>query len=326
LNSTGHVSALLALHESARSVALDGFQSQALDRLAAVLPFDTAMWGLVADATAEGDAHICSIHLHGIDPSMMADSERVKDSDFIGTAATAALGQTRNFRTRDPRWSEPRHVPGVRHALKWGMENVLCTAVLEPRSGLKSFISLFRDREDHRFTEDERLLMQAWMPHLAAAFLTNRAWHVARLEADVTRAPQAAALADKAGALHDANEAFRRLLQLEWPQWREGTLPPPLRSLFAQSECARYDGQRINCQWASVGDVVLLRARRRGPVDNLTPRERAIARQFSRGLKSKEIARLTGLAPTTVRTHLSAVYRKLGVSHKQALARVLSEG
>ena len=60
-------------------------------------------------------------------------------------------------------------------------------------------------------------------------------------------------------------------------------------------------------------------------LDELTPREWAIARHFSSGLNHKEIARLTGIAPTTVRTHLAAAYRKLGVSRKQELATLLSK-
>ena len=69
----------------------------------------------------------------------------------------------------------------------------------------------------------------------------------------------------------------------------------------------------------------MLHLRRRSVLDDLTPREQSIARQFSSGLNNKEIARLAGIAPTTVRTHLATVYRKLGVSRKQSLAALLAE-
>ncbi|HRC87751.1 MAG TPA: response regulator transcription factor [Thermoanaerobaculia bacterium] len=48
------------------------------------------------------------------------------------------------------------------------------------------------------------------------------------------------------------------------------------------------------------------------PEEVLTPREQAISRLVGQGLHNKEIARRLGVSVTTVRTHLSNVYSKLG--------------
>ena len=57
--------------------------------------------------------------------------------------------------------------------------------------------------------------------------------------------------------------------------------------------------------------------------DALSPRELEIARAYARGASYREIAERLLIAPTTVRTHLSTIYRKLGVSSKIELLRTL---
>jgi DNA-binding NarL/FixJ family response regulator len=52
----------------------------------------------------------------------------------------------------------------------------------------------------------------------------------------------------------------------------------------------------------------------------LTPRERDVVRLVGRGLPNKEIADCLGVSVTTVRTHLSSVYGKLGRGSRVELA------
>ena len=55
------VAILLALHECAHTAALKVFQEQALELLHALIQFDSAVWGLGANASESG-AYINSIH------------------------------------------------------------------------------------------------------------------------------------------------------------------------------------------------------------------------------------------------------------------------
>lgn len=57
--------------------------------------------------------------------------------------------------------------------------------------------------------------------------------------------------------------------------------------------------------------------------DALTRRETEIARAYADGDTYQRIAARLGIAPSTVRTHLATIYRKLGVSSKLDLLRVL---
>ena len=56
----------------------------------------------------------------------------------------------------------------------------------------------------------------------------------------------------------------------------------------------------------------------------LSPRELEIAQAYAGGQNYLEIAQHLGLAPSTVRTHLAAIYRKMGVSSKLDLRDVLA--
>ncbi|UVC16973.1 LuxR C-terminal-related transcriptional regulator [Mesorhizobium onobrychidis] len=55
-------------------------------------------------------------------------------------------------------------------------------------------------------------------------------------------------------------------------------------------------------------------------LDALSGRERAVAEKFATGMTYREIGNALFIAPTTVRTHLAAIYEKLGVRTKIGLA------
>ncbi|WP_292347400.1 LuxR C-terminal-related transcriptional regulator [Mesorhizobium sp.] len=57
----------------------------------------------------------------------------------------------------------------------------------------------------------------------------------------------------------------------------------------------------------------------------LTNRERMIAAKFAEGMTYREIGEMFFIAPATVRTHLSPIYRKLDVRSKVALAALLAD-
>lgn len=58
---------------------------------------------------------------------------------------------------------------------------------------------------------------------------------------------------------------------------------------------------------------------------SLSDRERTVATLFARGMTYRDIGQSLFIAPGTVRTHLAAIYRKLGVGTKVGLARLVAE-
>src|SRR5262245_4354124 len=61
------------------------------------------------------------------------------------------------------------------------------------------------------------------------------------------------------------------------------------------------------------------------PLSGLSDREGVIAGMFAQGMTYRGISEALFIAPTTVRTHLSTIYRKLGVGTKVGLVNLLNE-
>jgi DNA-binding CsgD family transcriptional regulator len=61
----------------------------------------------------------------------------------------------------------------------------------------------------------------------------------------------------------------------------------------------------------------------RAPDAPLSPRQREVAKLAAAGAHGGEIASMLGLSRETARTHLRPVYRKLGVTSRGELARVV---
>jgi DNA-binding NarL/FixJ family response regulator len=103
-------------------------------------------------------------------------------------------------------------------------------------------------------------------------------------------------------------------------QWRtalrslldgEALLPRTLTSRLVEEFRARERHKRL-----------LLRGR---PGVDLTSREWTILQHIERDLTTNDIAERLFVSPVTVRTHVSAIMRKLDVPNRQALRRVLRE-
>ncbi|MDA0184994.1 LuxR C-terminal-related transcriptional regulator [Solirubrobacter phytolaccae] len=82
--------------------------------------------------------------------------------------------------------------------------------------------------------------------------------------------------------------------------------------------------RRAHAELAGSGE----RARRRTPdtADRLTPQERQVAALVARGATNREAAATLFVSPKTIETHLSHVYRKLGVRSRAELAHRLAAG
>jgi len=71
----------------------------------------------------------------------------------------------------------------------------------------------------------------------------------------------------------------------------------------------------------------MLQAGRRGGGEGLSERERAVLARLRAGATNDQIAATLSLSRKTVKSHLSAIFRKLGVANRtEAVAKALNEG
>ena len=160
------------------------------------------------------------------------------------------------------------------------------------------------------------------MPHLALAMTINWILHLERVRAS-RRAPQAyLAIVDSRGASTSLTRSCWICSARSGPAWVGASVPDDL--LRHLSSGTPYRGRTLIVHSCAVGGFWLVDIRQLTSADTLSPREAEIARRFSKGASSKEIARTLGISPNTARHHLREVYRKLEVSDKAELAEKLS--
>ena len=86
---------------------------------------------------------------------------------------------------------------------------------------------------------------------------------------------------------------------------------------------ARPWADRAAAELRATGETV--RRRGAGPVEQLTPQERQIARLLAAGARTREAAAALFLSPKTVEYHLRNVYIKLGIHSREELARAMAD-
>jgi DNA-binding CsgD family transcriptional regulator len=114
-----------------------------------------------------------------------------------------------------------------------------------------------------------------------------------------------------------------------WPSWKGDLLPEKLTKLIhMQGQHVLPDEQMIvTCENAPQYQGMGLRRltlRRMMPIDHLTIRESEVAVLLSKGRSHKDVARMLGIAPSTVRNQTQSIYDKLGVNSRAELASMFA--
>lgn len=109
-----------------------------------------------------------------------------------------------------------------------------------------------------------------------------------------------------------AADAYQAMTE---PRPHRSALPAQDAATHLRSEvkAGRLDASAAEAVLAAAGHRV---ARRREGLAGLTAREVDVLRLVSRGLSSKEIARLLVISPKTARNHIEHIYVKIGASSR----------
>jgi len=311
---------VLALHHIAGVSTAQQHQASCLKALQTEVPFDSGLWFTGLPTAAGPVAH--AVHLDRQTPEMMAAYEHVKQHDLFAWESWRRPGQTLNICAEAAPF--PVHPDMLAHTRRFGMTHALSTMFVEPVVNLFTGVAIYRADMGHPFSEAERQIHQAVVPHMVATLAEVRLRSVAG--GPPPRGPdRARALCDQRGLLHTASPGLAELLRAEWPGWEGPALPPALQGNWLQQEHARYSGAAVVVVSEPMGDLLLLKVRRVVALDALTPRELQVARRYGSGLTHQAIAADLRVAPATVRNHLQTVYDKLGLGNKAELALLLRE-
>lgn len=304
---------LLRLYASARVCNVHGFQHEAMAMLQQQLPFDRAWWGR---SNVDGPLH--NVHCSYLF-NLPAD---VPQRFNVGDPANPVARRTKQSPDRAFCFgaAELLGQPSTAALTEYmGISQSLCIGNREQQGGVTSFVSVMRIEAEPSFSEPERQLLELWMPHLTAALDLCCVTQMARSHHGGTRTMLTT---DSLGWLRVAEPGAAELLRAEWPNWNGTRLPNILLEQIVGGR-SMFLGRHLHVEIRWSGEHALLTLRPRGPGDLLTRQESAVAEAFSTGNSYREVASMLQLAPATVRHHLRAVYLKLGVNDKAALARLL---
>lgn len=301
---------LLDLHRDCREKSADDFLAWATGLVGEAIPHDACFWG--SGAVVDGEIVVNTSWLNNVPAESMQVWESLKHADTSSWRLVENAGRVVNFTHAELR-QEYVYEP-LFH--RYGIEQLMGIYQPNQLSGLYDAISLYRSDPAAPFSEAECRAFAGLVPHLIEA---RRANFLEGLNAGGGDG----AAADFKGILHAVEDDFSQLLQQEWPGWRGARLPAPLLATLGEGG-ERWLGKKTAIRCLRRNDMYLLNIRPRIPADNLSGREHQIARHFAEGRSHKDIAQNFEISPSTVRNHLTAIYRKLEIGSKAELAALLS--
>lgn len=295
-----------------------GFKEQAMELLGRLIPFDMALW---ASGHTEG-LKVHNFYLSGLPQALMERWEQIKDQDRLLASIIANPGRTLDVFDVYSKEERPELDIG-KHAQQFGVGAAISTAVPDPRVDLLDIMSLYRKDPNQPFSPGERAIKQEVFPLMSQVWHHNQI-HSLKLSCGGSGLGSAG-VCDRQGWVRHAESGFVDLLEEEFPQWNPPVLPEGLLPFALSGDTEKYKGQRLHITRSRQEDLILLQLESRGVLNRLTPREEEVAEAFSSGLTYKEIAAELQISPSTVRTHLESVYRKLEVASKVELVRILNQ-
>lgn len=314
---------LLDLYRMAQEVPATEFQERAIEEIREVIPFDSAVWGTgVMDEQHGATPH--TLYVYRQPPEMMESWGRVRQHDALAFEAFHNLGKTIKSGRLDPLWLPRYHPEMLEHIERFHMEYSLSTVVVEPVLQLLTALSFYRADINRPFTEEERLFKQNLMPHLIEALNINRLHFMYFARKGNVQSNRARAICDKMAVLYNADGNFAKLMLAEWPEWKGPKLPPDMQDAISIGQ-RRYVGRNSVVGFEPFNDMLLITAREKSVVDELTPRELDVAKCLGEGMEYREIASALSIQPVTVRNYIQDIYAKLGVNNKVEVARLMFE-
>jgi DNA-binding CsgD family transcriptional regulator len=181
------------------------------------------------------------------------------------------------------------------------------------------YLSLHRDDPLQSFSQEEREVAQSLHTHICEAWSTSVWSQLQRCQQDLGGQDNAGAVVTLNGTILFSDVRFMKGLANEWSTPSDGRLPAPLRiALMAGKDNIVGDAHSYGMK--RDGAIAYVCARRRRAVDSLTVRELQVAQHIASGLTHKEIAKVLGVSPNTVRKQIVSIHERMGVRNNAELA------
>ena len=297
---------LLEFYHDASECTPDELRLRVLKNLQRFIPFDFGVWGggwadgrLVTDLTVLNQSE-----------AILGEWDSVAQEDAFCDLTLNRLGATARF----------DDVPDYRTSLaynehwrRFDASHMMATIVGEKTDGYVSFVGLCADDRPMTFSDTERMFKQMLMPHLSQALRMNRELWAGRAAME----HEAVALVDREGYVLSAHGPFHDLAEHEWGG-RIVHLPAHVMGTLRRGK--RWRGEMLDVRLSPFGSNYFVHLSIHLGLSGLSHREREVAELFASGMTTKQVARVLGTSPSTVRNQIVRIYEKLGISSKAQLA------
>jgi len=306
-------------HKAASADEMD-FRSYALEKLCEALYFDSASW-IDCALLPDDSISVFSCLPFNAAPELEQDIRASLGENKLAKLSMQNMGtaQIGDFAKVDP----VEESGLLKVVLKHNLHYSILYNLIDPGTNLIHNICLYRQESSDPFLPEEGTLAEQVIPDLVESFVLYRRNQINKQVFMEWQKKYSIAYSSPSGLLRDIPPQFVKLLQLEWPNWKGPMLPDELIDFFAEADEEYFKGQHIMIRMIEAGDFHILISSSIGSVSLLSDREQVVAEKFVSGKTYKDVADELHISPSTAKTHLKNIYRKLDVNNKTSLAEIM---
>lgn len=324
---------IIELYRAAQGMAVDEFQEFSLGLLNTLVPFDSARYaGVILTQqgmqTQEG-------FLRNKPLDVISGHAAIMHADPVLRAVRAKPGKGVRFHP-PTLFAGKENRPLFDYARRFENGNGMAMARIDQDSPHAQVITIWRADEDSHFLKQDGWVAEQVLPHMFEALKVNHALAVHRSVNDADRST--VAIARQNGELHFCGMGFRKLVNMEWPDWESAILPSMLMDELARIGSTDFCTATIRVSVKRVGELLFLKAGRVAALAmpkfrpdflqsayGLTPAEVRVALVLLEGSSAREVADYLNVSHHTVRTQIKEIYAKLGVGTRARFVKRMLE-
>ena len=305
-----------SLYRLAETCPQEGFQHKALHKLKQLVQFDAAGWGESANITET--LIILRACVYDLPFEFLEDLNKVQHLNPIVPQALEYPSVTVNAYIDDKKLNADKRFKRVIY--KYDVPHNLFTTIKHDKELFVYSTGIMRNSSNKKFSEIERQTNERVTPHLIESYRLCRRFSMQKRLIKQWEMNHGVATCDQQGMLHDADDLFVELVNIDWPNWKGAQLPEELRKALSANFV--YKSRYAFYRSTLLGNLYMLVATVLDKLQALSDREFQIAYNFSNGKTYKEIATQLSIAPATVRNHLASIYSKLDLNSKDMLTKL----
>ena len=326
---------IIELYRAAQEMAVNEFQEFSIGLLKSLVPFDSARY--VGGVLTRQGLQVHDFFLHNKPVEAISDYSEIAHADPVLKSLNAKPNKMIRFHP-PTLFAGKENRQLFDYAQRFEHANGMSVLNIDQVSPRAQSMSIFRADKDNHFLVNEVWLVEQAMPHFLEAIKINKSLAVYRIVKDTDCSTVAISL--QSGGLHFCSSGFRKLLNIEWPDWNSAILPNPLMDELNRVGSTGYCSANIRVSIKVVGNLLFLKASKASaafvPCPAIQPEilqraygltfaEARVAIAMLNGGSAKEVAIYLKVSPHTVRTQVRNIYAKFGVNTRVRFVNLMHE-